>query len=151
MGGGATAGTTRGWRRHLGSLLGPAAVLRPPPVGHIAAVDFEDANLLWREGESRLAAADPADRPSLERVTDEILAQLRRRIGGPFGKQELADFYASQSTDWCFEVAIRVAPGTPAAWDLATVAGAAFARYAREARDYRPADLAARPPGMEPD
>jgi hypothetical protein len=33
-------------------------------------------------------------------------------------------------------VAVRVAPSTPAAWDLTTVAGAAFARYAREAIDY---------------
>ena len=114
-------------------------------------MDFEDANLLWREGESRLAAADPVDRRALERVTDEILAELRRRLGGPFGKQELADLYASEGTDWCFDVAVRAAPGTPAAWDLATVAGAAFGRYAREARDYRPSDLVARPPGMEPE
>jgi hypothetical protein len=33
-------------------------------------------------------------------------------------------------------VAVRVAPNHPAAWDLTTVAGAAFARYAREAIDY---------------
>ncbi len=41
-----------------------------------------------------------------------------------------------QGTDWCFDIATRVAPNTPAAWDLTTVAGAAFARYAREASDY---------------
>jgi hypothetical protein len=29
-----------------------------------------------------------------------------------------------------------VAPGTPEAWDLATVTGAAYARYVREASDY---------------
>ena len=28
------------------------------------------------------------------------------------------------------------APGNPAAWDITTVSGAAFARYAREAGDY---------------
>lgn len=114
-------------------------------------MDFEHANLLWREGEARLAGAEPADRPALERVTEEILSQLRRKLGGPFGKQELANLYASEGVDWCFGVATRVAPGRPAAWDLATVAGAAFARYAREARDYRPADMVARPPGMEPE
>ena len=31
---------------------------------------------------------------------------------------------------------MRAAPGNPEAWDLTTVAGAAFARYVREASDY---------------
>ena len=31
---------------------------------------------------------------------------------------------------------MRVAPNRPAAWDLTTVAGAAFAIYARQAIDY---------------
>ena len=111
---------------------------------------FDEANLLWREGESRLRAADPDDRLALERVIDAILADLRRRLGGAFAKQELVDLYASEGIDWCFGVATGAAPGNPAAWDLSIVAGAAFARYAREARDFRPADLAARPPGMDP-
>lgn len=113
-------------------------------------VDFEDANLIWREGESRLAGADPADRPALDRVTDAIVAELRRRLGGPFTRQELADLYGADGTDWCFDIATRVAPGRPAAWDLTTVAGAAFGRYVRQAVDYRPADLVDRPPGMDP-
>ena len=41
-----------------------------------------------------------------------------------------------QGTDWCFDVAVRAAPGNPAAWDLTTVAGAAFARYVHQASDY---------------
>ena len=113
-------------------------------------VDFDQANVLWREGESRLAAADPLERPALQRVIDAIVAELRRRLGGPFTRNELAAIYAAQGTEWCFEIATRAAPGTPAAWDLATVAAAAFGRYAREASDYRQADLVARPPGMEP-
>jgi hypothetical protein len=112
-------------------------------------VEFEEANLLWREGESRLLTADPADRPALDRVTGAIVDELRRRLGGQFGRQELADLYF-QGTDWCFGIAVRVAPATPAAWDMATVAGAAFGRYAREARDFRDADFVARPPGMDP-
>jgi hypothetical protein len=114
-------------------------------------VYFEQANLLWREGESRLREADPADRLALERVIDAIQADLRRRLGGPFGTKELVDLYSSEGIDWCFGIATRVAPANPAAWDLSIVAGAAFARYAREARDFRPADLVARPPGMEPE
>jgi hypothetical protein len=111
-------------------------------------VQHDEVNGLWREGESRLATADPAERPAMERVVGEIVAELRRRLGGPFTKQELADAYAGQGTDWCFEIATRVAPATPAAWDMSTVASAAFARYAREARDYRDRGVA-RPPGMD--
>ena len=62
--------------------------------------------------------------------------ELRRRLGGPFTTDELAALYGEQGTDWCFEIATRVAPNTPEAWDLTTVAGAAFARYVREASDY---------------
>jgi hypothetical protein len=98
---------------------------------------FEDVFGLWQEGERRLARADPADKPALERVTDELVLQLRRRLGGPFTTAELASLYAREGTDWAFEVATRVAPGNPAAWDMPVVAGAAFARYAREASDYR--------------
>ena len=97
---------------------------------------FEDVASLWREGQRRLAEADPADRPALERVTEQIVLELHRRLGGPFTTQELADLYVQQGIDWCFDIAVRAAPGNPAAWDLTTVAGAAFARYVREASDY---------------
>jgi hypothetical protein len=99
-------------------------------------IPFEQLISLWQEGQRRLAEAAPSDRVALERVTDEIVLELRRRLGGPFSVQELAQLYTDQGTDWCFDVATRVAPRTPAAWDLTTVAGAAFARYAREAVDY---------------
>jgi hypothetical protein len=98
---------------------------------------FDEAIGLWREGERRLADAPPQDRPAMERATDEIVHELKRRLGGPFTTDELALIYGSQGTDWCFEVATRAAPRNPAAWDMTTVAGAAFARYAREASDYR--------------
>jgi hypothetical protein len=110
-------------------------------------VNFDEANSLWRDGALRLAAADPADRPALDRVTNALVEELRRRLGGPFTKRELLRFYEEEGTDWCLAVAIRVAPNAPAAWDMATAANAAFARYAREASDYR--TQSARPPGME--
>lgn len=91
---------------------------------------------LWEDGQRRLARAEPEDQPALERVRDEIVAVLRRRLGGPFTTGELAELYLAEGTDWCFEIATRVAPHTPAAWDIPTVAGSAFARYAREAIDY---------------
>lgn len=98
---------------------------------------FEDVFGLWQEGERRLASADPADRPALDRVVDELVLELRRRLGGPFTTQELTRLYSELGTDWAFDIATRTAPGNPAAWDMPVVAGAAFARYAREAADYR--------------
>jgi hypothetical protein len=99
-------------------------------------VRFEEAIGLWREGERRLAAADPSERAALERVVEQIVDELRRRLGGPFTAQELATLYGTEGIDWCFELATRAAPDQPAAWDLTTVAGAAFARYLREASDW---------------
>jgi hypothetical protein len=101
-----------------------------------APVSFDDLIGLWEEGQRRLSAADPADRPAMERVVDELVIALRRRLGGSFTTQELADLYINGGTDWCFQIATEVAPRTPAAWDITTVAGAAFARYAREAMNY---------------
>jgi hypothetical protein len=100
------------------------------------AITYDTLIGLWQEGQRRLAAAEPADRSAMERVVDELVTQLRRRLGGPFTVNELARLYTEQGTDWCFDVAVRVAPNNPAAWDLTTVTGAAFARYAREAIDY---------------
>lgn len=99
-------------------------------------MDADQAIGLWREGERRLAAAPPEDRPAMERVIDELVLELRRRLGGTFTAQELANLYVDQGTDWAFDIATRVAPANPAAWDMTTVAGAAFARYLRESSDY---------------
>jgi hypothetical protein len=99
-------------------------------------VRYEDLIGLWQEGQRRMERAEPADRAAMERVTEAIVAELRRRLGGPFTVQELARLSVEHGTDWCFDIAVRVAPSRPAAWDMPTVAGAAFARYAREAIDY---------------
>jgi hypothetical protein len=102
----------------------------------VVVLRFDEVIGLWREGQRRLADADPATRPALEHVTDEIVTELRRRVGGAFTTEELARFYGERGIDWCFDIATRVAPGNPEAWDLTTVSGAAFARYVREASDY---------------
>src|SRR5579875_2373439 len=101
-----------------------------------APIGFEQVLGLWQEGERRLRAADPDERPALERVVEALVDELRRRVGPSFTAQELARLYVQEGTDWCFAVAMRAAPDTPAAWDLATVAGAAFARYVRSASDF---------------
>ena len=99
-------------------------------------VSFSQLAALWREGERRLSTAEGRDRVALERVVDAIVDELRRRLGGPFTADELAALYMREGTDGCFDVATRAAPGNPEAWDLNTVAGAAFARYLRQASDF---------------
>jgi hypothetical protein len=99
-------------------------------------VRFDELIGLWQDGARRLQNADPSERPALDRVTDAIVLELRRRLGGPFTTSELAALYDEEGTDWIFEVARRVAPENPSAWDMPTVAGAAFARYVRQASDY---------------
>jgi hypothetical protein len=104
---------------------------------------FDEVFGLWQEGERRLTDADAPDRQALDRVVDELVLELRRRLGGPFTTEELARLYEREGTDWAFAIATRVAPANPAAWDMPTVVGAAFARYVREASDFRQRQKAA--------
>ena len=101
----------------------------------LAAMSFETAIHQWREGERRLEAAPPRRRRTLDRATDAIFRELRRRLGGAFTTEELAELYDA-GTDWCLSIAATAAPDAPWAWDPRTVADAAFARYVREATDY---------------
>lgn len=96
---------------------------------------FETAQPQWEDGLRRLAQARPESRRALERVTDRIVEELRRRLGGPFTADELADLY-DEGTGWCSDVAVAAAPEDPDAWDVRTVGDAAFARYLREATDF---------------
>jgi hypothetical protein len=98
-------------------------------------VPFDTAIHQWRDGERRLDDAPPQQRPALERVTEAIQRELRRRLGGPFTTEELASLY-DQGTDWTLDLAVSVAPGAPWAWDPRVVTDAAFARYLREATDF---------------
>ncbi|HEY6695094.1 MAG TPA: hypothetical protein VI006_19740 [Solirubrobacteraceae bacterium] len=96
---------------------------------------FESALAQWEDGLRRLAEAPPEEQRMLERVTQAIEAELRRRLGGRFTAQELSDFY-DEGTDWTTDIAVAVAPEDPYAWDVRTVADAAFGRYLRLATDY---------------
>lgn len=96
---------------------------------------FESALAQWEDGLRRLAEAPPEEQRMLERVTQAIEAELRRRLGGRFTAQELSDFY-DEGTDWTTDIAVAVAPEDPYAWDVRTVADAAFGRYLRQATDY---------------
>jgi len=98
-------------------------------------VEFETASYQWLQGERRVRAAPAAQRQVLERVSDALVAELRRRLGGPFSSQELVDLYG-HGTVWCLQLAMRVAPEDPWAWEAGLVVDAAFGRYLREAADY---------------
>ena len=98
-------------------------------------MSFENANYQWQHGERRLRAAPPDRRRAMERVTEALVAELRRRLGGAFTAEELAELY-DQGTGWCTDLAVAIAPEHPYAWDARVVADAAFARYLREAADY---------------
>lgn len=80
-------------------------------------------------------AASGDRRPVLERIVAALVAELRRRLGGRFSAQELVDLYEG-GTAWCLQLAMRVAPEDPWAWDSGIAIDAAFGRYLREAFDY---------------
>ena len=96
---------------------------------------FDTASDQWAAGLRLLEAAPAEQRPVLERVTRQIEAELRRRLGGTFTSQELADLYDA-GTSWTSDLAYALAPEQPYAWDVRVVGDAAFARYLREATDY---------------
>jgi len=98
-------------------------------------MSFENAIYQWQQGERRLRAATTERTALLERVTETLVAELRRRLGGRFSAEELVDLYGS-GTAWCLQVAMKEAPDTPWAWDSSIVVDAAFGRYLREATDY---------------
>jgi hypothetical protein len=98
-------------------------------------MSFDSALAQWQEGLRRLAEAPEDERRVLERVTTAVEAELRRRLGGAFTTDELADLY-DRGTDWVTDLAVSVAPEDPYAWDVRTVGDAAFGRYLRSATDY---------------
>jgi hypothetical protein len=98
-------------------------------------VSFENAIYQWQQGERRLRAEAPERRVLLERVTEALVAELRKRLGGRFYCEELVTLYREGSS-WYLPVAMRAAPEQPWAWEAGVVLDAAFGRYLREAADY---------------
>jgi hypothetical protein len=98
-------------------------------------VSFESAIYQWQQGERRLQRAPAEREPLMERVIEALVADLRRRLGGRFSAQELVELYDG-GTSWCLQVAMKVAPMDPWAWEAGIVVDAAFGRYLREASDF---------------
>jgi hypothetical protein len=95
------------------------------------AFELESALYQWREGEQRLRDAASPEQLDLERAAAAVRDELRRRLGSSFTVTELAILYA-RGTDW----ADSIAATNWAGGDTTAVVDAAFARYAREARDF---------------
>jgi hypothetical protein len=98
-------------------------------------VPFDTAVDQWQAGLQRLSQAPPEERSALERVTRRVEEELRRRLGGAFTTDELAELY-DRGTGWVSDVAVAVAPEEPYAWDVRIVGDAAFGRYVRGAADF---------------
>jgi hypothetical protein len=97
-------------------------------------VSLETSVHRWQDGDRSIRQA-PADRRRiLEFVCEQIVAELRRRLGGSFSAAELVEFYEAGTT-WILPLAASLAPDAPWAWE-ATVGDAAFHRYLRDAHDY---------------
>ncbi len=96
------------------------------------------ARFSWDEGLARLAEPAPAGvARARRRIVAAVEDELRRRVGQTFTLAELARAYDGASS-WYLDLAARVAPREPAAWDPAVALDAAFAAYARQAADGRP-------------
>jgi hypothetical protein len=95
------------------------------------------ALLEWDDGLRRFEELELSRRREevVRRVIDEIVLELERRLGQTFTLEELAAVY-DDSAGWCRDVAQRT---TEEVWahDLSIVQDAAFARFARNATDYR--------------
>jgi hypothetical protein len=96
---------------------------------------FDTAIQEWQEGTRRLEATPDRERAALELVTDAAVAELRRRLGSAYTVDELVALYGL-GTSWVLDLAYRVAPEAPWAWDERVVADAAFDRYVRGASDF---------------
>ncbi len=81
---------------------------------------FENVIYQWQRGERLLKGSPPERGAVLEAVTETLVAELRRRLGGKFSCQELAELYTS-GTSWCLQVAMKVAPEEPFAWEEGVV------------------------------
>lgn len=83
---------------------------------------LESARLAWDEGRLRLDEDTPV-RDERRRVAGAVGDELRRRVGLTFTQRELLEAYDA-AAGWYLELAQRVAPDSPEAWDPVALDGA---------------------------
>jgi hypothetical protein len=95
------------------------------------------ARFSWDEGLGRMSQPAPAAvARARRRIVEAVADELRRRVGLTFTLAELARAY-DDAPSWYLDLAARVAPREPDAWDPAVALDAAFAAYSRQAVDAR--------------
>ncbi|MGI9538540.1 MAG: hypothetical protein ACR2N6_00145 [Miltoncostaeaceae bacterium] len=99
------------------------------------ATALASARFQWEEGLRRLREDDGLLAPRRS-IIDAVRVELRRRLGQTFTLQEIADVYDG-AQEWYLDLASRIAPRDPDAWDPAAALDAAFALHARGAADAR--------------
>jgi len=92
---------------------------------------IDNALFQWEEGETRIRQADSRESSELDRAARLVVDELRKRLGGAFTLDELADLYG-EGTDWVSDEVQRRFLGT----DTTAAVNAGFLRYARSATDY---------------
>lgn len=99
----------------------------------VAAARFQ-----WEEGLARLSEpAPPAVARARRRIMAAVQDELRRRVGLTFTMADLARVYDG-APSWYLDLAARIAPREPDAWDPAVTLDASFATQMRQAIDARP-------------
>jgi hypothetical protein len=96
--------------------------------------EVQAARFAWEDGLRRLAADQSSLRGRRNDIAAAVTDELRRQVGVTFTVADLAAAYRSASS-WYFEIAARVAPSEPDAWDPALALDAGFGRMARLATD----------------
>lgn len=91
----------------------------------------ESAMMSWRRGMERLQEPGRL-RATRARIAEAVTVELRRRVGPTFTLPQLVSAY-DEATGWYTELAARVAPNAPDAWDASIALDAAFGVYARGA------------------
>ncbi len=91
------------------------------------------AAFAWSEGRARLAEGG-ADDAARRRIVEAVRDELRRRVGTTFTLLQLVAEY-DHAQSWYLDLAQRVAPRQPSAWDPAVALDAAFGLHARQAGD----------------
>jgi hypothetical protein len=97
----------------------------------------ETASFSWDEGLARLEEpVPPAVAAARRRIIAAVEDELRRRLGATFSLADLARVYEGAAS-WYLDLASRVAPRAPEAWDPAITLDAAFGVHRRHATDAR--------------
>ena len=95
------------------------------------------ARFSWEDGLARMSQPAPAPIVRARRkIVSAVHDELRRRVGVTFTTAELVTAYDAAPA-WYLDLAARIAPREPDAWDPAVTLDGAFATYARMATDAR--------------